>query len=122
MTVGPWKPISLELYTTRIADLDIRNDVSESLAVTVSTQIVANDTGAYNAKLSLKGPAGSLVALSENITLKEGKAGVVHQFAPGDVDLWYPVGYGKQPLYTVEVELSDSVRLLSWDVEARCCI
>ena len=30
------------------------------------------------------------------------------------LQLWYPVGYGKQPIYTAEVRVMDAVRSNPW--------
>ncbi|KAG6855147.1 hypothetical protein C0991_006076 [Blastosporella zonata] len=106
MTVGPWKPISLQSYETRIVDLDIRTDVSEALDVKLTADLALSDSPNGSASFVLKAADGSVVA-STTATIDAGHAKVAFEFPAGKIDLWYPVGYGKQPLYTVEAKVSN---------------
>ena len=115
MTVGPWKPIRLETYTNRILDLDVRSEVSEDLLVSLSVEASFSDKENYEtAAFTLKGPDGSVKLNRDKVALLPAEAGSPNlklgfKFEKGDVELWYPVGYGAQPIYTVEVELYDAV-------------
>jgi beta-mannosidase len=112
MTVGPWKPILLEAYHNRITDLDIRSDVSESLDATLSTTFSFAETNADYVSFVLKGPDGAVqtAASKDKIAVTgQGSAKINAEFKASEIQLWYPVGYGAQPLYTVEVELLDKV-------------
>jgi beta-mannosidase len=65
------------------------------------------------AEVSLKEPAGSgssIITSQSNINLNNGAARIVFRFKDGEVKLWYPVGYGEQPLYEVQVRIYDDVR------------
>ncbi|KAG6919397.1 hypothetical protein DXG01_006280 [Tephrocybe rancida] len=106
MTVGPWKPVSLQTYKTRIVDLDIRSDVSEALDVKLTADLTLSSDASGIALFVLKAADGSVVA-STTAPADAGHVKVAFEFPTGKVDLWYPVGYGKQPLYTVEAKLSD---------------
>ena len=113
MTVGPWKPILLETYNNRISDLDIRTDVSESLDATLSASFSFAETNADFVSFVLKGPDGTVqtAVSSDKIAVKgQGSAKFNAELKASEIQLWYPVGYGAQPLYTAEVELLDSVR------------
>lgn len=104
MTAGPWRPVRLEVYRARIADLrvdySVRNDMDDMAAVgaTVATQI--------------EGPA-DLVAVAVELEGKPvyecttkveyGKASF--GFSIQRPELWYPHGYGKQTQYTVRATL-----------------
>ncbi|KAJ3922775.1 glycoside hydrolase family 2 protein [Lentinula edodes] len=107
MTVGPWKPVYLELYKNRISDLDIRNDVSKDLNVkmTVEMSFAKNTPG--QASLALKAPDGTIVASDRNIRPNKGQTRATFSFSQGELQLWYPVGYGTQPIYSVEADLFD---------------
>lgn len=109
MTVGPWKPIALEAYENRITDLDVRIDVSESLDATVTVEIALAEKRTAEGSISLKGPNGSAL-VGERDEFHDGRMRKEFRFAAGDIELWYPVGYGKQPLYTIEVQVFDNVR------------
>jgi beta-mannosidase len=64
------------------------------------------------AEVLLKDPAGYTVTHQSNITINNGAARAVFHFKKGKVKLWYPVGYGEQPLYDVQVKVLDHVRSL----------
>ncbi len=113
MTVGPWRPIYLHAYHTRVSNLHISALVNESLEadLVVRTALFPSDTWS-TAEISLKDPASSesIVTSQSNITFDNGAARVVFHFKKGEVKLWYPVGYGEQPLYEVQVRIYDDVR------------
>lgn len=111
MTVGPWKPVYLEFYKNRISDLHIRSDVeSKSFDVKMTVDMSFSNDTPGQASITFKAPDGTIVASDSNIRTNEGKTRVAFSFKGGEVQLWYPVGYGKQPIYTVEADLTDEVR------------
>jgi len=69
------------------------------------------------AEVWLKDPAGSesIVMGQSNVTFNNGAVRVVFHFKKGEVKLWYPVGYGEQPLYEVQVRIYDDVGFLAND-------
>ncbi|KAH9938328.1 glycoside hydrolase family 2 protein [Fomitopsis serialis] len=97
MTAGPWKPIKLETYTARISDVDIRARVAEDLSATLESI----------ASVSLKAADGSLVSGQNSVRIAQSGAKATFKMSAGTYELWYPVGYGKQPLYTVEITVAD---------------
>lgn len=109
MTVGPWKPIKLHSYTTKISDVDIRSQVSEALAVNVTVDVLLSGNNPGLASVVLKDPQGVRIADEAHIKVTSGYSRAEFGFTPGHLELWYPVGYGKQPLYTIEVEVTDEV-------------
>lgn len=109
MTVGPWKPILLQTYKNRITDLNVRSQVSEALDVKLSASFTLSEKAPGHASFVLKKPDGSVEASSNKISVDLGRAQVDFEWKAGQLQLWYPVGYGAQPLYTVEVELTDLV-------------
>lgn len=120
MTTGPWKPIKLEVYHNRIADIDIRSDVSENLDVnlTAKLQTSVKSEGSY-ATFALKRPDGTVEKVAENISLGNGRAEIDFEWKAGELELWFPVGYGSQPLYTVEIVLHDKARYFSHHENAK---
>lgn len=113
MTAGPWKPISLETYQARISDVDIRARVSEDLSASLDVSFTLSRDDHSIASVNVRGPDGSLVTGQSSIQIQQSEAKARFKFSAGTYELWYPVGYGKQPLYTVEIEVKDEVRLLA---------
>ncbi|KAJ7129735.1 glycoside hydrolase family 2 protein [Mycena epipterygia] len=106
MTMGPWRPISLHCYENRITDLDIRAEVSESLEVNLTAKMSFEKRNGY-ASFHLKRPDGSVEVSATKMPTDEGNNQVSFKFSSGQLQLWYPVNYGEQSLYTVEVVITD---------------
>lgn len=110
MTVGPWRPILFHTYQNRITDLDVRSQVSESLDVNLTAEFSLLDDTPGFASFILKKPDGSREASADKMpTELAGNKKVSFSFAPSQLQLWYPVNYGAQPIYTVEVQITDMV-------------
>ena len=101
MTCGPWRPINLEIFSSRISDLYFTTDVDESLdsAEFVAKADVEGSASEVNFVISL---AGDKVASK---TVKVIKGHATHTYVIDEPFLWYPVRYGKQPLYTITASL-----------------
>jgi beta-mannosidase len=101
MTCGPWRPINLEMFSSRISDLYFATDVDESLgsAEFIAKADVEGTASEVNFVVSL---AGENIA-SETVKVIKGHA--THTFEINTPELWYPVRYGKQPLYTITATL-----------------
>ncbi|CAE6482331.1 unnamed protein product, partial [Rhizoctonia solani] len=108
-TIGPWRPIKLETYAVRLSDVRVRQDVKEDLSAKLSVDLEVSDKskGDLSAMVVLKSSAGAVIKKAADLTVKGGQSVAEFELAKGEVDLWYPVGYGKQALYTVEVEVTD---------------
>ncbi len=93
-TVGIWRPLFLESWRgARIAA--VRPLVS-----------VEGDTGVVRVDVDVVGEAGGPLRVSVGGVHVESKASVVEVRVP-DVELWWPRGYGGQPLYDLVVRLGD---------------
>lgn len=114
MTVGPWKPISLETYQLRISDVDIRSTVSPSLDAKVDVTVSLSAAGPAVASVQIKGPDGALLLGQDLIKITEPPVKAQFALSAGTFELWYPVGYGKQPIYTVEITIADEVSVNSF--------
>ncbi|KAF7977660.1 hypothetical protein HWV62_3094 [Athelia sp. TMB] len=118
MTVGPWKPITLHSYHTSIAEVDIRTKVSERLDVNLTVDFELSSPSSGTASVVVKNAAGVQIAEEKDMHCKSGHYRAEFGFTAGSVDLWYPVGYGKQPIYTVEVTITDEqAQLLDRKIE-----
>ncbi|KZT33739.1 glycoside hydrolase family 2 protein [Sistotremastrum suecicum HHB10207 ss-3] len=105
MTVGPWRPISLHIYEARITDFRISTKVDKDLSAKI--EITASSS-------SPSGTASINIKNSKGETFRNAKAQIVDgqvQFAfaatPDELELWWPVGYGKQPLYEALVQITN---------------
>ncbi|KAH8830756.1 glycoside hydrolase family 2 protein [Flagelloscypha sp. PMI_526] len=109
MTTGPWKPIKLNFYSNGIDEVHPESEVSEALAVKISVAVkTLADTEELTANVTITDPEGEVKASSVNLPVNAGKVEAVFDWEAGKIDLWWPVGYGNQPLYTLDVELNDS--------------
>ena len=104
MTCGPWRPINLELFTSRLADVYFTSSVDKSLK---SAQVVAKaevEGDAVDVKLVISIDGKEL----DSKIVKASNGLASHTFDVQDPQLWYPKPYGKQPLYTLTATLLDS--------------
>jgi hypothetical protein len=107
MTVGPWKPILVHSYQSRISDADIRTIYkadSDSFALNINVEITPPTTG----EVTL-----TLLEVDQTATLKideKGHAVGQLELKQGAVEKWYPIGYGEAKLYELNVIARDQVR------------
>ena len=100
VTAGIWRPVRLERWSTaRIAR--VRPLVTVEDGVGQIELAVDVERSRVEAPLTLEASAGGVRARARI----DGTAGTVRLRVP-DVRLWWPRGYGGQPLYDVELTLS----------------
>jgi beta-mannosidase len=105
ITCGIWREIGIVAFDkARINDVVILQDHSRQGQVTLNVEVTAAPAGsaALKAKTSVWFGGRQLDAAVAD--LKEGRGKVV--IALADPKLWWPAGMGRQPLYTVQVELA----------------
>lgn len=108
-TCGPWRSVRLETYQSRITDLRIDYQLDDSLE-SVSGTITAKTEGRGHETVIFEVGSGDDMVFQESAQVSEGMATV--QFRVKNPKLWYPHGYGPQPLYKVTATLSaDGVNL-----------
>ncbi|QRV83983.1 beta-mannosidase [Ceratobasidium sp. AG-Ba] len=107
MTVGPYRPIYLHTFKTRITDLHAKASVSAvpslSRSLELTPTLSGNASDAVRMEISLESADGRVVRVEKFDHVSK----VEWAFKEGEVALWWPVGYGQQPLYTVEVIVFD---------------
>lgn len=102
-TCGPWKEVRLESYKARIEDLRIDYAVSSALNK-VTGKITAVIEGNAGTRVEFSASLDGEKAFDGSAKLDDkGEAEV--EFHVSNPKLWYPHGYGKQPLYTVSAAL-----------------
>ena len=119
MTVGPYRPIRIISYSCRISELSSFASVSDSLtpSLTVEVTLDGEVTRAIALDVVLRDLKGNVIEKQEGISrdLKNGELlSLVQWDLEGKVDLWWPVGYGRQDLYELEVTLLGPVRFFTF--------
>ena len=110
MTAGPWRPISFHTYDIRIAEVWANAIVSEMLEPRVDLSFeLAGDEFIGTVQVSVRGPSKTSIKEIKDVKVTGGKGSTTYTFGDDEVELWYPIGYGKQPLYEIEVAAIDDV-------------
>jgi beta-mannosidase len=111
MTAGPWKDIRLEAYSTRISNVHCPTEVSPDLqkAILPIQVELAGNTDQSQVQLTLLDPSGHVVHQSKHA----GAQTLKHQLKVPQPQLWWPNGYGQQPLYRLKVELLTGNQIIS---------
>ncbi|KAK5684899.1 hypothetical protein LTS10_002974 [Elasticomyces elasticus] len=100
MTCGPWRPVRLETYQARVEDLRVDYEVDADLK-TVEGTITASVEGSSGTQVRFSAVFEDDVVFEGNAEVdSHGQAKV--EFHVSEPKLWYPHGYGEQPLYTVK--------------------
>lgn len=99
-TCGPWRPVNLEIYESRLSDLYFDTDIEKDLksAAVIAHTLVEGTANKVRFDVSLDGDN----VASETVT---GSGDIQAHFHISSPSLWYPVRYGKQPLYTIKATL-----------------
>jgi len=113
VTSGIWRPVRLEAWDkVRIADFAIRQrDVSKDVAH-LDAEVEIEAASAGPAKVSVQYTAdGKPATLSSKVNLHAGRNVIDLPIEVHQPKLWYPAGYGEQPLYefTAQVGAGDAV-------------
>jgi beta-mannosidase len=104
LTCGPWRPVYLEIYSSRFGDLWFEIELSDSLLeATIATHAeIEPVTSSHKVKFELFDPNGLLVQ-ERTVGAKHGSA--VSNFELKSPQLWFPAGNGPQPLYTLKASV-----------------
>lgn len=103
MTAGPWKPIVLETFESRIVDVWVEYEIDEELKQ-VEGKILVEFEGDGKLQVDVSKDGQPLEKLDEFQPTKKSKVMSV-DFELPDASLWWPRGYGSQSLYTISVSL-----------------
>jgi beta-mannosidase len=101
--VGIWRPIRLEgSATARLEEVHIRQQhQNDRVAVLVRVQAEARGSAPLRASFSLTAQDGRVSQAEALLDAGRGET----RLAVEDPQLWWPNGYGRQPLYRLEVVL-----------------
>ncbi|KUJ24643.1 beta-mannosidase precursor [Mollisia scopiformis] len=102
MTAGPWRPVWLEMYHARVADLWAQLELDRNLQAATGTvhARVEGKVDFVTFALTLRGEV-----IWQNVVRVENDCASVETYLEKP-QLWYPHGYGSQPLYELSAEIS----------------
>ena len=108
VTSGIWKPVRLEAWDkVRIADFAIRQrDVSREVAH-LDAEVEVEAATAVAAKVTVQySDAGKPATVTSNASLHAGRNIIDLPIEIRQPKLWFPAGYGEQPLYAFTAQVS----------------
>ncbi len=106
--IGLWKPVFLWVTgTSWIDDVLVRTHIgTEGVEAHVTITVESEQGGEACISVRLKAPDGNVVGrVCQDILARPGMQTVAVQLPIDDPQLWWPNGYGEQPLYEVEVKV-----------------
>ncbi|KAG5661330.1 hypothetical protein KAF25_005452 [Fusarium avenaceum] len=109
-TCGPWKPIYLEIFESRIDDLWVTQDVDDDLSAVVVTLRgkIENPGSVDKVRVQLSDDKGNTAA--EAMVEVSSESAFHGKLKLEKPKLWYPFLYGEQHLYLVEVSIPGHTR------------
>ncbi|KQS04707.1 beta-mannosidase [Sphingomonas sp. Leaf357] len=111
VTQGIWRAARIEAWDdARIETLRV---VQEGLTrnearLSAELDVVAGEERPVTLAIAVTAPDGSVTQATRTVTVAAGASHVAVPIAIADPRLWYPAGYGAQPLYTVTATLAGS--------------
>ena len=105
MCAGIWKPIRLEVYAARIADMShelVLSDDHRTAFIKVKTKVEGFHQRSLETRVIVKLDGKDVAVEGADIT-SEGSASTTLKLK--DPELWWPAGYGEQKLYTLTASL-----------------
>ena len=109
--IGVWKEIRLEGYSIRFQDVHIRQSMdSNGAAISATLSAEAHKRAEVSASMLVTGPSDELFEAEECLlSFVEGESFFANLSVEiPDPQLWWPNGYGAQPLYEVKVTLKEN--------------
>lgn len=103
MTAGPWRPIHLEVYRSRVEDLYFQVKVADSLDSAEIAAVADLEKAPFGSSVTFELSLNDSVIDIQTAHVVGSKAQTT--FDLRKPELWYPVNYGKQPLYQLRATL-----------------
>ncbi|KAK9350739.1 beta-mannosidase [Lipomyces doorenjongii] len=114
ITAGIWRPVRMEIYSARIADVRVDADISpdyKTATLRISTKIESEANGLI-AKFAVHRKGETIASFVAEVMNGTAMA----TFEIPQPDLWMPAGYGAQNLYEIYVFLSHNNQELCRDI------
>jgi beta-mannosidase len=103
LCLGPWRDVYVESYCTRITDVLTTTKLSPDFSQAELEVVVTLEGTQSEVRLELYSPEADLL---EAKSITDSNA----TFTIDDPQLWYPHGYGKQPLYKLVVKTASETK------------
>lgn len=100
-TCGPWRPVKLECYKSRLKDLSLTTALNTSLTVAEVFALAVVEGAGSTARFDIR--LGDQVVATETVEVEDGLASI--NFRTEKPQLWWPAGLGAQPLYLLTATL-----------------
>jgi len=114
--IGVWKDIRLEGYSVRFEDVHVRQTLGlDGAIISANIQAEVKGQAEVKASISVTGPSGERFESEELLLPFLVDGGLYYadlSIEIPDPQLWWPHGYGKQPLYGVDVTLISDETIL----------
>jgi beta-mannosidase len=104
LTAGPWRPVRLETYQSRIEDLSVQYELDKGLHNCQGT-ISARISGHLGDQIRLAIRDSNGIVVFETVCQVSPEGLAQAHFAIRGPSLWYPHGYGDQYRYHLDGEL-----------------
>lgn len=106
LCAGIWRPVRLEVFSARVAD--IRTDIElstdlQSASIRVSAEVESDILHDIQVQFTLRLGGINISTASTSVSL-DGRAS--SHFEVAQPSLWMPAGYGSQPLYHIDATIS----------------
>ncbi|WP_242125459.1 glycoside hydrolase family 2 protein [Sphingobium sp. Sx8-8] len=108
LSIGPNGPVRIDAWdAARIESLRIVQEaVTKTEArIAAEVELIASRDGRAQVETVVKGPDGRAVVSTRDVMLSAGVNQVAVPVTLPDPQLWYPAGYGAQPLYSVAAKV-----------------
>jgi len=114
MTCGPYRPITLTTYNLRIQSMIALGSTSNNLSLKVKFDFDGHIAQGerYHIIVTMKDNGERIMHRERNTIQEIASLNILwSDLAFRGAELWWPVGYGTQNLYTVEAEITSEVRI-----------
>jgi len=99
-----------------LSDVRVSSSVAEDLSVKITVTLSTSDPSVPSSgAVVIKNASGTIVKSAE-VEISDGSGTVAFEAASGELELWWPVHYGKQALHTVEIQLAAAVSISPYHI------
>lgn len=107
VTSGVWKPVNLEIWdNARIEDLQIKQNKLSKENADLSAVAEVVSAGENEGVIEIVNAGAKKTVATKTVKLTKGANKISLDFAIQNPKIWFPVGYGEQPLYTFKAKLN----------------